>query len=132
MLTASNFGTVCRMRLTTSCAAVVKSILFPPVVDTAAMEYSCDNEKIARKELAVKINKEIKVCGFFIDRENPCLGASPDGLIDEDGVIEIKCPLSAEHLSAEEALQTLPQLKSIFDQKNPERMNQNHRFFYQI
>jgi len=132
MLTASNFGTVCRMRPMTSCAAVVKSTLFPSVVDTSAMKYGRDNEKIAIKELAAKINKEIKACGFFIDRKNPCLGATLDGLIDEDGVVEIKCPLSAEHLTAEEAIQTLPQLKSIFDKKNREKMNRNHRFFYQV
>jgi len=47
-------------------------------------------------------------------------------------VVEIKCPLSAEQLTVEEAIQTLPQLKSIFNKKYPEKMNQNHRFFYQV
>lgn len=132
MLTASNFGTVCRLRLTTSCAATVKNIIYPPSIDTAAMKYGREKEEIARKELALQINKEIKICGLFIDCKNPWLGASPDGLIDEDGVVEIKCPPSAELLTAEEAIKTLPQLRSIFDKKNPDRMNQNHRFFYQV
>jgi len=30
-----------------------------------------------------------------------------DGLMDENGLIEIKCPLSTEHLTAEEAVKTL-------------------------
>ena len=132
LLTASNFGIVCRMRPTTSCAATVKNILFPPSIDTAAMKYGREMEKIAIEELAVTLKKEIKTCGLFIDIENPCLGASPDGLIDEDGLVEIKCPLSAEHLTAEEAIKNLPQLKGIFDKKNPDKMNQNHRFFYQV
>lgn len=132
MLTASNFGTVCRMRPTTSCAATVKNILFPPSIDTVAMKYGRDNEEIARKELSAKLNKEIKTCGLFIDNENPCLGASPDGLIEKDGLVEIKCPSSAEHLTAEEAIQTLPQLKGIFDKKNSDKINKNHRYFYQV
>jgi len=132
MLTASNFGIVCRMRPTTSCAATVKNILFPPSIDIAAMKYGREREKIARKDLAKILKKEIKPCGLFIDIENPFLGASPDGLIDEDGLVEIKCPLSAEHLTAEEAIKTLPQLKGIFDKKNPDKMNKNHRFFYQV
>ncbi|KMQ82941.1 hypothetical protein RF55_21408, partial [Lasius niger] len=111
MLTASNFGTVCRMRPTTSCAAAIKNILYPPSIDTAAMKYGRDKEEIARKELAIKLNKKIKSCGLFIDTKNPFLGASPDGLIEENGLVEIKCPLSAEHLTAEEAVETLPSLK---------------------
>jgi len=55
-------------------------------------------------KLAAKLNKDIKSCGLFIDYENPCLGTSSDGLIDENGLIEIKCLLSAEHLIAEEVL----------------------------
>jgi len=39
-------------------------------------------------------------------------------LLDENGLVEIKCPLSAENLTAEEAIKTLPQLKNIFDKKN--------------
>lgn len=117
MLTASNFGPVCRMRPTTSCAATVKNILYPPSIDTAAMKYGREREETARKELSTILQKEIKKCGLFIDKEHPCLGASPDGLLDEDGIVEIKCPFSAQNLTAEEAIQTLPQLKGIFDKK---------------
>ncbi|XP_070167583.1 uncharacterized protein [Polyergus mexicanus] len=96
------------------------------------MNYGPEMEKIAKRELAVTLNKEIKTCGLFIHIENPCLGTSPDGFIDEDGLVEIKCPLSAEHLTAEEAIKTLPQLKGIFDKSNADKMNRNHRFFYQV
>ncbi|KYN05017.1 hypothetical protein ALC62_04094, partial [Cyphomyrmex costatus] len=132
MLTASNFGTVCRMRPTTSCATTVKSILFPPSIDTAAMKYGRDMEKVAKQELSKILKKDIKPCGLFIDSNNPWLGASPDGLLEEDGLVEIKCPLSAENLTAEEAIHTLPRLKGIFDKKDLNAMNRNHRFFYQI
>ncbi|XP_029659972.1 uncharacterized protein LOC115233600 [Formica exsecta] len=96
------------------------------------MKYGRDNENVARKELAMKLNKAIKLCGLFIDNENPFLGVSPDGLIEENGLVEIKCPLSAEHLTAEEAIKTLPFLKGIFDKKDPHKMNRNHRYFYQV
>ncbi|KYM95153.1 hypothetical protein ALC62_14214 [Cyphomyrmex costatus] len=132
MLTASNFGTVCRMRPTTSCATTVKSILFPPSIDTAAMKYGRDMEKVVKQELSKILKKDIEPCGLFIDSNNPWLGASPDGLLEEDGLVEIKCPLSAENLTAEEAIHTLPRLKGIFDKKDPNAMNRNHRFFYQI
>lgn len=132
MLTASNFRTVCRIRPTSSCTSTVKNILFPLSIDTVAIMYGCEKEEIARKELSAKFNKEIKACGLFIDKENLCLDVSPDGLIEKDNLVEIKCPLSAEHFTAEEAVQTLPQLKGIFDKKYLDKMNQNHRYFYQV
>ncbi|KMQ89269.1 hypothetical protein RF55_11114, partial [Lasius niger] len=90
--------------------STVKSILYPPHIDTAAIKYGRDKEEVARIELAAKKNKIIEPCGLFIDNDNPCLGASPDGLI-EDGLVEIKCPLSAENFTADEAIQKLPLLK---------------------
>ena len=49
ILTASNFGTVCRMRPSTSCAETVKAILYPSFFENPATKYGLDNEKIARK-----------------------------------------------------------------------------------
>lgn len=106
MLTASNFGMVCRMKQNTSCASAVKNIMYGPCVDTVAMKYGREMKEMARQDLAAKIQKDIKKCGLFIDYEYPYLGASPDGLIDEDGLVEIKCPFSAENIKAEEAVQT--------------------------
>lgn len=79
MLIASNFGAVCRMR-PTSCAAIVKSILFLPsaVIDTAAMKYGCDMEEIVKQ----KLKKDIKPCRLFIDSNNQQLGASSGGLLE--------------------------------------------------
>ncbi|KYN27414.1 hypothetical protein ALC57_03197 [Trachymyrmex cornetzi] len=132
MLTSSNFGVVCRMRPTTSCVTTVKSILFPPSIDTAAMKYGRDMEEMAKQKLSEILKKDIKPCGLFIDSNYPWLGASPDGLLEENGLVEIKCSLSAENLTAEGAIHTLPRLKSIFNKKDPNVLNQNHRFFYQI
>ncbi|KYQ49719.1 hypothetical protein ALC60_11206 [Trachymyrmex zeteki] len=123
MLTASNFGVVCCMRPTTSCATTVKSILFPPSIDTAVMKYGRDMEEMIKQKLSEILKKDIKPCGLFIDSNNPWLGASPDGLLEEDGLVEIKCPLSAENLTAEEDIRTLPRLKSIVNKKDPNVLN---------
>jgi len=61
------------MRPTTSCAITVKNISYPVLIDTVAMKYGRDQEEVARKELAAKLNKDIKPCELFIDYENPCL-----------------------------------------------------------
>nr|XP_034194852.1 uncharacterized protein LOC117611076 [Osmia lignaria]XP_034194853.1 uncharacterized protein LOC117611076 [Osmia lignaria]XP_034194854.1 uncharacterized protein LOC117611076 [Osmia lignaria]XP_034194855.1 uncharacterized protein LOC117611076 [Osmia lignaria]XP_034194856.1 uncharacterized protein LOC117611076 [Osmia lignaria] len=132
MLTASNFGAVCLMRQTTSCAAMAKNILYPPPVDTAAMKYGRYKEHIARKDVANAMKTRIRTCGLFIDRDIPYLGASPDGLIDDDGLLELKCPQSAENLTAINAIETIRHLRNIFDKRDIQEMNRKHQYFYQV
>ena len=69
------------MRLT-SCA---KNTLFSPSIDT--MKYGHDMEKMAKYKLSKILKKDITPCGLFIDSNNQWLGASPDGLLEEDGLI---------------------------------------------
>ena len=96
------------------------------------MKYGRDMEEMAKQKLFEILKKDIKLCGLFIDSNNQWLGASPDGLLEEDSLVEIKCPLSTKNLTAEEAIHTLPRLKGIFNKKDPNEMNRNHRFFYQV
>jgi hypothetical protein len=37
---------------------------------------------------------KVKECGIFISLENGIFAATPDGLVEEDGIVEIKCPIS--------------------------------------
>ena len=64
-----------------------------------AMQWGIDNEAQARVAYEV-------VSGNFVDQiafvDHPMIswfGASPDGLVNDDGLVEIKCPNSATHWS---------------------------------
>jgi len=46
-----------------------------------SLDYGCENELVAKKELEKMLNKPIRDCGIFIDAENFFLGATPDGLL---------------------------------------------------
>ena len=62
------------------------------------MQWGNDYEAVAR--LTYKLNnpdKKVRDCGIFLHDKIAC-GASPDGLVDEDGTIEIKCPKTATHI----------------------------------
>ncbi|KAI0208091.1 hypothetical protein LSAT2_007237, partial [Lamellibrachia satsuma] len=39
----------------------------------------------------VKVTK----CGIVVSADKPYLGSSPDGLVGDDTVLEVKCPYSA-------------------------------------
>lgn len=57
----------------------------------AATEWGVFNEKTAREQFEM-MYEPVTECGFFVRQEFPWLGASPDGLIGGNGLLEIKCP----------------------------------------
>ena len=95
------------------------------------MEYGKECEKIAREELK-KQYTDIAECGIFIDSCIPFLGASPDGIIGQEGIVEIKCPKSAENFSPEDAIEKVPAVRRMFTRKTGISMNKTHHYFYQV
>ena len=65
------------------------------------MKYGTVNERITARKYEEETGRKIKNCGcgLFIDVANFFLCTSPDGLIRDDGLIEIKCPCSARNAS---------------------------------
>ncbi|CAI6359447.1 unnamed protein product [Macrosiphum euphorbiae] len=53
-------------------------------------------EDTARKKFETLTNFKVLNCGLFIDKDKPFLAASPDGLVGDTALLEIKCPLSTK------------------------------------
>jgi len=65
---------------------------------SAAMAYGSETEPKARFAYALKTGVEIEEVGFIPHPTISMAGASPDGLIGKDGLVEIKCPNTATHI----------------------------------
>ena len=57
-----------------------------------ATEYGQQNEQNAIADYEMQSGNKVQECGFFVHPDFEWLGASPDGLIGDDGLIEVKCP----------------------------------------
>ncbi|XP_076398186.1 uncharacterized protein LOC143266627 [Megachile rotundata] len=132
LLTASNFASVCRRRSGTLCGNLVKRLIYPKIINVPAIKYGQECEEIAREELKKYTGKGIKECGIFIDRSHSFIGASPDGIIDKEGIVEIKCPKTAENLLPEEAIKTIPSIRRIFENDVGTALNKTHQYYYQV
>jgi putative phage-type endonuclease len=64
------------------------------------MRWGIDHEEAARALYADRCGQLVTPAGFVDHPELLWAGASPDGYVDEDGLVEIKCPLTATHLAA--------------------------------
>lgn len=65
---------------------------------TSAMQWGIDHEDEARFEYEAETAEVVDLTGFILHPSIPYLGASPDGLVGTDGLLEIKCPNTATHL----------------------------------
>ena len=64
----------------------------------AAMQWGTETEPLARAQYELKTGNMVNQVGFVVHPMIEQAGASPDGLIGEDGCIEIKCPNTSTHL----------------------------------
>lgn len=65
---------------------------------SSAMQWGTEQEPYARASYELQTGNTVREVGFTIHEEFAWAGASPDGLIDGDGALEIKCPQTATHL----------------------------------
>jgi putative phage-type endonuclease len=63
-----------------------------------AMQWGTDHETEARALYADRCGLVVDEAGFVDHPEVAWSGASPDGFVDADGLVEIKCPLTATHI----------------------------------
>ena len=64
----------------------------PDFTGNMATEYGATHEPLALMDYMGQSGNMVEECGFFVHPDHDWLGASPDGLIDDDGLIEVKCP----------------------------------------
>ena len=63
-----------------------------------AMEWGTEQEPFARAAYEMKTGAIVDAVGFVTHPTIARMGGSPDGLIGEDGGLEIKCPNSITHI----------------------------------
>jgi putative phage-type endonuclease len=69
----------------------------PQSFTSDAMQWGIDNEAQARVAYEIKTGNFVDQVGFIKHPTIEYFGASPDGVIDSNGLVEIKCPNSATH-----------------------------------
>lgn len=62
----------------------------------SAIEYSHEHEAAEKSDVEKEWDNKVQKCGLFIHPEHFYLGAIPDGLIGDDGLLKIKCPVSVK------------------------------------
>lgn len=70
----------------------------PESFTNAAMQWGTDQEPFARAAYEARTGVLVDETGLVDHPVIPNSGASPDGLVGDDGLVEIKCPNTATHM----------------------------------
>jgi len=105
-LTASNFGCVLKAKWVTQ--SLLKRLLGEyDLSGVKGVQWDVNNEQEALKAFTVLTGKSVQETGIWLDASG-ILGASPDGIEDDETVLEAKCPYTEKNLTIEEAIGTSP------------------------
>lgn len=69
-----------------------------PSFTNAAMQWGTEMEPLARDAYEFRTDATVETVGFVAHPSILMSGASPDGLVGSDGLVEIKCPNTATHI----------------------------------
>lgn len=65
-----------------------------PSITAPALQHGIDNESAARSAYAKAVWADVTECGFILHPRIERAGASPDALVGDEGIAEIKCPFN--------------------------------------
>ena len=113
-ITASNVGSVAKMKASTKRAKKVEQLLYSRFTGSKATRYGCTMEEVALREYTAYQQQhghpglKTEPVGLCISTENPWLAASPDSTVHDlsttppSGLVELKNPYSAKDMTVEE------------------------------
>ncbi|KAL2097811.1 hypothetical protein ACEWY4_007018 [Coilia grayii] len=104
-LTASNFGHVLATKPDCPARAVLKRVMGQSSLGgVKSVQWGIDNEGEGIRALQEKVGIHVEPSGLWLTKSG-MLGASPDGLVGNSAVVEVKCPYKHRNTTVEEAIQ---------------------------
>lgn len=92
-----------------------------------SVQWGINNEEVAIKCFENEQGLKVDETGIWLD-ESGLLGTSPDGLVGEDAILEIKCPF--KHRAATSAQEVLYDHEYCFDTNG--FLKETHPYYHQV
>lgn len=128
-ITASSFGRVCRITKRCNRDKLCSSLLHTSNLSTAPLRHGRRYESVAISKFQEEYNLSVRPSGLCIRPDYFYLGATPDGVIDQETIIEVKCPYSGR----ENIIQPGKHFRFLTVNNDGElELNPAHHYYYQV
>lgn len=91
-----------------------------------SVQWGINHEEVAIKLFEEATQKKVSPTGLWL-HSSGILGASPDGIVEDDAIVEVKCPFKHRMSTAEEIQQDS---KYCFDAEG--KLKTNHPYYHQL
>lgn len=96
-ITPSRFGEVSSMTKRRNIEKLCHSLYSPPFLHTAAIIHGKTFENKAIQLFEARFSMKVREAGLHVRPDLSYLGASPDGLLDDNAIVEVKCPYNGRN-----------------------------------
>ncbi|XP_061167356.1 uncharacterized protein LOC133176217 [Saccostrea echinata] len=127
-LTSSVFGRICKCTDRTEKMKLSMSLTVIKNNKSNSIEHGRRHESVAIKRFEQDKLTNVQSSGLVICKEYPFLAVSPDGVINQEKLIKVKCPYVSRNKWI--STSTVPYLKQTNEGKYC--LDQNHDYYYQI
>lgn len=125
---SSNFYRICVATARTNKDTLARALVHGSSIKANdAIKHGHKFEKEAIHAYEQKSKLKVNSCGIFVSKKLPFLGASPDGVISDELICEVKCPYSAKNKDISPV--TVPYLKMVDGKMT---LSKKHPYYYQV
>ena len=126
-MTSSVFGRICKATERTDRDKLAKALINTREVKSAPLEHGRKHERIAIQHFMEDTGCAVSPSGLVVSHDLPFLACSPDGVIDREHIVEVKCPyVSREKMISSTTVPYLQQSGETF------MLDKTHEYYYQI
>ena len=127
-LTSSNFGRICKITNKTNIKAFCRSLMTVRKISSRSLAHGRRYEPVAIAKFEELTGFKVEPSGLVVSMDQPYLACSPDGLIGEDSILEVKCPSASKNKIIDSV--TVPYLKT--GENGQLYLQGNHDYMFQI
>lgn len=97
-----------------------------------AYRYGIQYEPMAKEAFESLFNFKVLPAGLFVDEQYNFLAGSPDGLVGDKEIVEIKCPHNIKDMTPHQGVMAKKIKYLTLNINGDLQLNRNHHYYYQV